>query len=39
MQNGCSAVLTHAEVCHTAIPQNHDEFGLVGSPLRFSSCK
>lgn len=31
------AVLTHAEVGHTAISQDHDEFGLVGAPLRLSS--
>lgn len=32
------AILTHAEVGHTAVSQDHDEFGLVGPPLLFSGC-
>lgn len=32
------AVFTHAEVGHTAVSQDHDEFGLVGPPLLFPSC-
>lgn len=35
----CSIALTHAEVRHTAVPQDHDEFRLVGSPLLFPGCK
>lgn len=32
------AVLTHVEVGHAAVSQDHDEFGLVGPKLLFSSC-
>lgn len=35
---GLTAVLTHAEVGHAAVSQDHDEFGLVGPPLLFSGC-